>query len=720
MNTAMATQHVRGKRASIALSLTIVSGIMAGCIGPFAPQQPAGKPEPKGPPAVPVTTAPVQLGDIGALLSYSGNVQSRASVNVVPKIQGRLEQLYADIGDELEIGEVIGELDHATLDSQVTQAEAAVSVAQARLASTQAGAKVEDIAAAEAGVRNAQARLEQVASGARPEEVAGQRAVVNAAANRLEQVRSGAKDDDLASLQAGVDQGRSAVEAVRAQHAAAKAVYEEASYRFNQASQGLGGPGTRPEDIAAGQAQLDAAKQRLEQLRNTPRPEDLRASQLDVERNKALLEAAKDALDACGKTTTTTRSNSTNRSTQRSNGNSNSSTTRSSNESRSRQDCPSSERDRLSNAVSAAEIAVQSAVNQLEKTRNGPTVQEIAQQEAVVREREVTLTKLKFGGTTDLATLELRVGQAKSEVDRLGAQVESAQTNVDAAQARVDSARFPSEFDVRSAEEALSREQATLNRLINVSSFDLRASQAQVDQTQAQLDARRRPFTAEDILIAASQVDQATAALEASKVQQGESLVRAPFKGVVAQKFVSPGAIVAPNTPVVQLVSRDVEIVLQVEEARIGQLRAGQPAQVSVAAYPGQPVPAQVASVAPTADPRSRTFAVRILPNDPDGKLRDGMFAQVSVTAPPRATLLVPNQALATRQGRTVVFVIGDNNQARLREVVTGVSDGQRTEIVQGLTGDAVVATSGLDVLNDGSPVQVRNPNSSAGESPES
>jgi HlyD family secretion protein len=700
------------------LGATLTTGLVAGCIGPFAPQQPAAKPERSGPPPVQVTTAPVQLGDIGALLAYSGNVQSRASVNVVPKVQGRLEQLYSDIGDEMDVGEVIGELDHATLDAQVTQAEAAVSVAQARLTSTQAGAKSEDISAAEAGVRSAQARLEQVRSGARPEEVQGQRAVVNAAANRLEQVRSGAKDDDLAPLQAAVDQARSAVEAVRAQHAAARAVYEESNYRFNQAQQGLGGPGTRIEDIAAAQAQVDNAKQRLDQLKNTPRPEDLRSSQLEVERQRVLLEAAKDAVDACGKTTTTTRSESTNKTSTKNSVGSSSSTAKSNNESRSRQDCPSSERERLSNLVSGAEVAVQAAVTQLEKTRNGPTVQELQQQESVIREREANLAKLKFGGTTDLATLELRVGQAKSEVDRLGAQVDSAQTNVDAAQARVDSARFPSDFDVRGAEEALSREQSTLSRLVNVSSYDIRASQAQVDQTQAQLDARKRPFTAEDILIAASQVDQASAALEASKVQQGESLVRAPFKGVVAQKFVSPGAIVAPNTPIVQLVSRDVEIVLQVEEARVGQLRAGQPAQVSVAAFPGQPVPAQVASVAPTADPRSRTFAVRILPNDPEGKLRDGMFAQVSVTAPPRATLLVPNEALATRSGRTVVFLLQDN-QVRLREVTTGVSDGQRTEIVQGLSGDAVVATSGLDVLNDGNPVQVRNSNSLAGESPE-
>ena len=297
-------------RPSLVLASTMGMALIAGASVPLRRSNRPRNPSEAALRPVPVTTAPVQLGDINALLAYSGNVQSRASVNIVPKSQGRLEQLYADVGDELDVGEVIGELDHATLDAQVTQAEAAVSVAQARLVSTQAGAKQEDISAAEAGVRSAQARLEQVRSGARPEEVDGQRAVVAAAANRLEQVRSGAKDDDLASLQAAVDQARSAVEAVRAQHAAAKAVYEEAAYRFNQAQQGLGGPGTRPEDIAAGQAQLDNAKQRLEQLKNTPRPEDLRSSQLDVERNQVLLEAAKDALDACGKTTTTTRSQS--------------------------------------------------------------------------------------------------------------------------------------------------------------------------------------------------------------------------------------------------------------------------------------------------------------------------------------------------------------------------------------------------------------------------
>lgn len=675
---------------------------LAGCIGPFAPQASPKPAEKAGPPPIAITTAPVQIGELGALLSYSGNVQARASVNVVPKIQGRLEQLYADIGDELDVGEVIAELDHASLDAQVTQAEAAVTVAQARLATAQAGAKPEDIQAAEANVRATQARLDQVRAGARPEEIAAQRAVVGAAVNRLEQVKAGAKDDDLAALQAAIDQARSNVESVRAQHAAAKAVYEEAVYRFNQAKSGLGGPGVRPEDIAAAQAQLDNARQRLDQLRNTPRPEDLRASEIDVQRNRAALIAAKEQRDLCGDDTKSTQDQTVRRP------GTGTPTTRTITTTKTDPSCQGDEKDRLDALVRVAEAAVSTAENALVRTRNGPTAQELAQQEAVVREREAALQKAKFGGTTDLATLELRVGQAQAETDRLAAVLESAQTNVDATQARLDSARFPSDFDVRGAEEALAREQATLNRLTNVSVYDVRASLAQVEQAQAQLTARLRPFTAEDILVAASQVDQAAAALEAAKVQQAESIVRSPFRGLVAQKFVSPGAIVASNTPIVQLVSRDVEIVLQVEEARIGQLQTGQPAQVTVVAYPGQPIPAQVASVAPTADPRSRTFLVRILPNDPEGKLRDGMFAQVTVTAPAKSTLLVPTQAIATRQGRTVVFVI-DNEQARLREVTTGITDGQRTEVLQGLASDQVVATSGLDVLNDGSRVQVRN-----------
>jgi RND family efflux transporter MFP subunit len=207
-------------------------------------------------------------------------------------------------------------------------------------------------------------------------------------------------------------------------------------------------------------------------------------------------------------------------------------------------------------------------------------------------------------------------------------------------------------------------------------------------------------------------VDQAAASLEAARVNQAESVIRAPFNGVVAQRLISAGATVGTNTPIVSMVSKETEIVLQVEEARIGQVERNQPAQITVAAYPGEIFPGTVASISPTADARSRTFAVRVYPNDPQGRLRDGMFAQVGLQTPARQATLVPVQAIVNRSGRNIVFVVGADNRIQQREVTVGINDGRNVEILPGANGQTgvqvgeEVAISALDVLSDGTLVQ--------------
>jgi RND family efflux transporter MFP subunit len=637
-----------------------------------------------------VTVGQVTQGQISATLVYSGNVQARSQVNVVPKITGRVEKLLVDIGDEVRQGEVIAELDRATLDAQVQQAEAAVSVAQARLEQVKSGSKQEDIDAAAAAMRAAEARLDQARSGARVEEINAARAQVGQAQSRLDSLVSGPKSDELVGLEAAVDQARAQQDQFRASLAAAQATLTETKFRLQQAKAGLGGPNTRAEDIAASQAALNAAKSRLDQLRAGARPEDIRAAQLAVDRAKSNRKAAEEALDACGQSQTTTISRQNNR------------TTGQVTETRTRQQasCSENQNDQLNSQLNSAKIAVREAENQLDKVVNGATPWEIAQAEDAVRQADANLQRTKFGGTTDIATLEFRVGVAQAEVERQQAQVEQSQAQLDAAQARSDAARNPSEFDVRNAQEVVNQSMANLARLVNPNPFDVRAAQATVDQAAATLASRQRP-TPEDIRIAAAQVEQAAAALEAAKVNQAEVMIRAPFGGVVAIRLVSPGATVSTATPIVSLVSRDVEIVLQVEEARIGQVGRNQPAQISVAAYPGVAIPGVVASIAPTADARSRTFAVRIYPNDPEGRLRDGMFAQVALQTPPRQALVVPSQAVVNRAGRNIVFVIGGDNVAQSREVQVGINDGRQVEVVQGLQGGESVATSATDVLSD-------------------
>src|SRR2546422_660607 len=144
---------VRKAWVSVVSVVVLISTIVVACTG--APGSPSPAAKPGGAPAV----APISVGTgavikdmLSPTLSYSGNVQARTSVNLVPKISARLEKLNADIGDQVKVGDVIAELDHAQLDTQVAQAEAAVNAAQAKLEQTEASAKQEDVDAAKAVV----------------------------------------------------------------------------------------------------------------------------------------------------------------------------------------------------------------------------------------------------------------------------------------------------------------------------------------------------------------------------------------------------------------------------------------------------------------------------------------------------------------------------------------------------------------------------------------
>ena len=678
--------------ALVLLAATIVSactGAPGGAAGGAA-GKPSGKPE----------VAPISVGTslilrdiLSPTLSYSGNVQARSSVNLVPKISARLERLNADIGDSVSSGEVIAELDHAQLDAQVMQSQAAVTAAQAKLEQTQASAKQEDIDAAKAAVDQSQAQLDQARAGGRPEEVAGAQAQLAQARANADKVTEGARDEDRANLQAAIDQTEAQQDQTRAQLTAAQTALAESKLRFDQARSGRGGPGVRLEDIAQAQATVDTNRSKLAALRN-PLPQDVAIAQADFENARALLQGAEDARDNCGnsRTTTTVRSAT--------------GTTRSS----SQQSCSSAQKDNLDAAVNAARATARQRAAELDKVRR-PSPFDLQQAELAIATAESNLQKLRFGGTSDVASLELKLAQSQADVDRLQGSLDQATASIAAAQSRLDAAVNPDQRDVRAALAQAQSAQANLAATANPDPFVVRDAQAALDQAQAQLNGRLRPFTEQDIQVAASGVDQAVAALEVSRVQAQEAIIKAPFDAIVSQKLINPGAMASPSTPIVALVSRDVEVQVQVEEARIGQIQKGQSASLSVSAFPGMLFPGLVAAISPAADPRSRTFAVRVVPQEQNGSLRDGMFAQVSIAGVGSQALLVPNDAIVTRAGRSQVFVVV-NDRVQAREVRLGESDGKRTVILDGTInhGDEVVVTN-PDTLIDGAAVVVEQRN---------
>lgn len=693
-----ALKRIRTISALLAASMFVVACTGApggGQPGGGAAGKPAGKPEVA---PISVSTSAITKGLLSPTLSYSGNVQARTQVNLVPRISARLEKLNADIGDEVKSGDVIAELDRAQLDTQVQQAEAAVASAQAKLEQTQASAKPEDIAAAQAVVDQAQARLQQARAGGRPEEIAAARAAAEQAAAKAGQVAGGARDEDRQALQAAIDQAEAQQDQLRAQLTAAQNALSESKYRLEQARAGLGGPGVRPEDISQATATLETNRSKLDALKN-PRPEDIRTAELDVSKAQSDLEAARDARDNCGRSSTTTTNRST---TTNSTG-----TSTSQSRSTSQQSCSSAQKDQLDALIESAKINLAQKQNALQKVKT-PNPYDVQQAEQAVATSEANLQKLRYGGNSDVATLELALARSQSEVDRLQGAVDQASSSIASAQARLDTAANPDPRDVAQAQAAAEQARANLAKTANADPYAVQQQAAALDQARAQLDSRLRPFTEQDIRVAAAAVDQAAAGLEATRVQAAESIIRAPFNAVIAQKLLSPGAMASPNTPIVSLVSKDVEVVVQVEEARLGQVQRGQAASLQVAAYPGRQIPAAVSAVAPSADTRSRTFPVRVVPTQQDGTLRDGMFAQVTIQGVGQPALLVPNAAIVTRAGRSQVFAVTDN-RAQARELRLGETDGTFTAVADGSVaeGDQVVVTN-PDALTDGAPVAIQ------------
>ena len=134
----------------------------------------------------------------------------------------------------------------------------------------------------------------------------------------------------------------------------------------------------------------------------------------------------------------------------------------------------------------------------------------------------------------------------------------------------------------------------------------------------------------------------------------------------------------------------------------MGAIRAGQGAQVRVASYPDTVFGARVALIAPAADPKSRTFQVRVRPEEADGRLRPGMFAQVSIVTEQRESVLtVPREAIVSRSGHSAIFVVRDG-LAQERPVELGLASDGMVEVTSGLDEGEEVVTSGQAELHDG------------------
>jgi HlyD family secretion protein len=193
-------------------------------------------------------------------------------------------------------------------------------------------------------------------------------------------------------------------------------------------------------------------------------------------------------------------------------------------------------------------------------------------------------------------------------------------------------------------------------------------------------------------------VNAARQRLEQRYVEKEELIVRAPFDGVISQRFADPGAFVTPTTTasasagatsssIVEL-SQGLEVLAKVPESDLGRLRLGMPASVRVDAFPDRRFAARVRQIAPRAVKTNNvtSFEVKLALVDPAPELRIGMTADVDFqTGRLQARTLVPTVAVVTEEGKPGVLLVGKESQPTFRPVELGVSSGRNTQIIAGL-----------------------------------
>jgi RND family efflux transporter MFP subunit len=182
----------------------------------------------------------------------------------------------------------------------------------------------------------------------------------------------------------------------------------------------------------------------------------------------------------------------------------------------------------------------------------------------------------------------------------------------------------------------------------------------------------------------------ARAGLDAAREGVAYTEVRAPYSGVVTQKFVQLGELVTPGTPLMAGASLDaLRVVAEVPQSVIEQVRKVHKAVVYI---DGRRVESIGLTLFPSAQPQTNTFRVRIeLPKGVQG-LAPGMFVKVGLVTGAADLLLVPRAAVVERSEMRAVYVVAPDGRVGLRQVRLGHVRGDQIEILAGLVAGDTIA----------------------------
>jgi RND family efflux transporter MFP subunit len=245
-----------------------------------------------------------------------------------------------------------------------------------------------------------------------------------------------------------------------------------------------------------------------------------------------------------------------------------------------------------------------------------------------------------------------------------------------------------------------------------ISKSDRDKVEAEFETLKAKLERQRA-----DIVVAERQVDE-------WKQQLDDTIIRAPFAGVVTTKDSQPGEMISPmsaggsftRTGICSLVDMDsLEIEVDVGESFINRVKEGQPVVATLDAYPDWKIPCKVLAIIPTADRQKATVKVRVAFEKLDPRILPQMGVKVAFQDDGAASTTaggnlpaVPAEAIRRIDNRDVIWVLRDGKAER-RAVTVAHTDADGVSISAGLSQGETVILNAPATLTDGAAVTVEN-----------
>ena len=371
--------------------------------------------------------------------------------------------------------------------------------------------------------------------------------------------------------------------------------------------------------------------------------------------------------------------------------------------------------------IEQAQASLNSLVANLEKIKSGARVEDRRQAQAGLNQAEANLTNAK---SNHKRMLQLFQNGAISKQSLEGAKTQLditiAQQKIAAEQVQLIDNGARAE-DIQAMEAQVQQAEAAL-RLAQIQATtetwqkDIELARSQVQTAQAALTAAEALKTAKsweaEITSAKTARRQAEIAHKLAQKRLKDATIYAPISGIVSKRYLDLGGMALPTVPLFEVVNIDtVKASVDVIETQLSQLALNQNALIEIDGI-NTPMSGNIVFISPTLEVMRRTATAEVSIDNPDGTIRPGMFAKVTVPVKVHTdAILISRISLIGDVDTNIqnVFIVEDD-VTRRQSVQIGLLRGDHAEVLNGISeGDAVV-TAGQHSLKDGEQVRIVNP----------